>query len=138
MSVNCRLIPILIVPKKFQEKYIKNQHSKRLRVHVGGGGRRESTPSPLCSEVRGPTIGCARRLHRGVGPPLVSPFGLYLPLIQKTLGEHFFPRYSPLFHRLRDSKIGMIRRTCPGTLPGGELISDNFSTSMSASQMSRE
>ena len=73
-----------------------------------------------------------------VGPSSGAPFGLYLHPEAETLKRDPASRFSPLFRRRSDSKIGIARRTRPGTLPVGGLISGSFSTTMSASRMCRE
>ena len=118
--------------QKIQQKYIKNQRSRRLRIP------KEETEGghPLPSvQGRGPTPGHARRLPGRRGHPLVPPFGLYLHPIMETLESLLFSRYSPLFCRCRDSKIRTIIRTYPNTLPEAGSISRSFSTTMNASRL---
>src|SRR4051812_45835790 len=103
MPVNCGFIPIFIVPEKFQQKYIKNS------VTEDSGSPKESRRGPPSSQAakgREPTPVRARRTLGRRAPPLVPPFGLYLHAIMETLGRHLFSRYSPLFRRRGDSKIG--------------------------------
>src|ERR1041385_3589123 len=61
------------------------------------------------------------------GPPLVHPFGLYLPPDEKTLKRDPISRLSPMFHRRCDPMIGSTRRPLPDTLPEGGLTSGSLS-----------
>src|SRR3954470_6504311 len=87
--------------------------------------------------------GAARgRAHRlpswlSGGPPR-CPLDLYLsPTKEPPMIDLLFPT-SSLYRRCRRFKIGVARRSCPGTLPEGGTPSGRPSIAMDASRMCHE
>ena len=126
---------LLKCSKNLEKSYKK---SARRKTPEGRRGARGAPPPGQVPAWRGQGGGHARWPPGKVGPPLVSSFRLYFCLPPKTLERTSVTRFSPLFRRRSDSKIGIVRRPHPGTLPEGGIMSGSFSTTMSASRMCRE
>ena len=131
-----QVFPLLKMPEKFQEKYIKNQ--RRRTFQKSQSGARGPPPGAQAPCGRGLGGGRARGPPGPLVAPLAAPLRLFIlrdGILPKT--EPFFV-ISPLFHRRSASKIGSIRRPLPGTLPEGGITSGSFSTTMDAFRMSCE
>ena len=71
--------------------------------------------------------------------PLGAPFGLYLSPTEETPNIDLLFLKSSLYRPLRRRfKIGVARRSCPGTLPEGGTPSGRPSIAMDASRMCRD
>ena len=119
-------------PEKSDKKSAVQKNPKARR-RAGGG-----PPPGQAPTWRGQGGGRATWLPGQVGPPLGPPFLLYITLDTETLEESPVTRFRPLFHRRRDSNLGISRRTCPGTLPEGGLTSGDLSITMIVSGMCHE
>ena len=119
------------IQKKSQNSYsIEDSRSPKE-------SRRGATPRPgaLLARPRGWSRPLAA-WARGATPQ--APLWPIFTSRSRNPRESSVTRFRPLFHRRRDSDLGIARRTCPDTMPDGGLTSGGLSITMIASGMRRE